>query len=330
MVVLSFITLILATDAAAAPSVLAERQASNCSTSHKPGFYDVGPVHTIKSANQARRYAIRVPDSYAADASTPRPLILDFHGHGERDSPANQAGNSRYHDYDSGKDYLVVYPEGLPGTDGKKAWQGAKYATANDLQFVTDLLAHLEDTYCIDTTRIYASGKSNGGGFVDLLACSDEGDAFAAFAMASAALYADITPYPGGSCNKRRAILESHGTDDDVIPYEGSDDRSNGAVPTISDWVTWWGKRCDAQNAVERHITDSRGNQITLWDCQGKKSVVKHYKVPGLGHCWPSSKGENFDATTMPKHCGGEHNTLDYTARVLEFFGTWNAGNVPK
>jgi poly(3-hydroxybutyrate) depolymerase len=50
----------------------------------------------------------------------------------------------------------MVYPNGVDG-----AWAGPKYAktsVAEDLQFVSDLLADLRSNYCIDDSRIYATG----------------------------------------------------------------------------------------------------------------------------------------------------------------------------
>ena len=55
-----------------------------------------------------------------------------------------------------------------------------------------DLEFYMSDTYCINIHRIYATGKSNGGGFVNVLACSREhGNMFAAFAPIIGAFYSD-------------------------------------------------------------------------------------------------------------------------------------------
>jgi poly(3-hydroxybutyrate) depolymerase len=109
--------------------------------------------------------------------------------------------------------------------------------SVDDLQFTTDLVAHVQGEYCIDSSRLYASGKSNGGGFVDTLACSDHGDQFAAFAMAAAALYTDTSR---GSCTKKRAILESHGLADATIPYHpGGTPGAGGPLPDIEKWVNY-------------------------------------------------------------------------------------------
>ena len=110
--------------------------------------------------------------------------------------------------------------------------------------------------------------------------------------MAAAALYNDTDR---DDCQKKRAVLEVHGVQDHTAPYSGDPDRKNGALPSISDWVTWWGKRCDP-NAIPEHSGDLGGYDITSIACKGQANVTQHYHVPGLGHCWPSRSGNNFDA----------------------------------
>ena len=180
-----------------------------------------------------------------------RSLTTSQHGRGG--SSDTQRDTSLYYNYAAASNYIIVYPQGLDCGQGA-SWEGPTYACpdVNDVEFVSDLLLYLEDNFCIDESRIYASGKSNGGGFVDTLACSDVGDNFAAFAMAAAALYTDNSL---GSCNKKRAILEAHGDADRTIPSAGGE-ALGGRIPNIEDWVSWWGERdCgagDVSTCVER------------------------------------------------------------------------------
>lgn len=44
--------------------------------------------------------------------------------------------------------------------------------TTDDTGFTTKILNDLEAQYCIDTDRIFATGKSDGAGFVGVLACN--------------------------------------------------------------------------------------------------------------------------------------------------------------
>jgi poly(3-hydroxybutyrate) depolymerase len=292
---------------------------SGCGISHDIGFHNSTDQHYLPSGNWTRYYAVNVPSTYNDDLYKQWPLIIDYHGAGG--TPDGQYNNSMYYKYEDGQNYLVVYPAGI-----NKHWQGPSYATkgVDDLQFTTDLLAHLRMTYCIDSTRIYASGKSNGGGFVDTLACSDNGDEFAAFAMAAAALYTDTRE---DDCPQRRVILESHGDRDATIPYCGDPSGNGGALPNITQWGEWWGQRdgCDPVN--DRQQTgDLGGYDITSYSCKGLDNVFQHYQVYDLGHCWPSSTGHNTDGRR--KYC--KHYHLDYTPVVLELFGKWDLNKSPK
>lgn len=277
-------------------------ESSGCSRSHKPGYYH---PPGIPSGNLTRNYSIQVPPGYAEGG--PWPLIFDFHG--ATQNPDKQHENSLYYKYPAGNDYLVVYPAGVD-----HSWQGAPYAAegVNDLKFVVDLLQHLTEFYCIDPERVYASGKSNGGGFVDTLACSDQGDHFAAFAMASAALYTEMFPKPCG--NKDRALLESHGRKDHVINFNGKFNGTKQLTPDIDTWIHTWGLRdqCD-----ETYVRYQPGYRVTSFSCNGTADVLQQYRINELGHCWPSSSGDNFDYLHR-SDCNDF--SLDFTPLVLDFF----------
>ncbi|KAK3673262.1 hypothetical protein LTR78_006807 [Recurvomyces mirabilis] len=293
---------------------------AGCGINHSSGYnYQTSPGHnfSIVSDNISRYYSVQVPDGYVA--SKAYPLIFDYHGN--TDTASDQHNNSAYFNYT--QDYLVVYPQGL-----NRHWEGPSYAVKgiNDTLFTTDLLDHIKTDYCIDPSRVYASGKSNGGGFVDLLACSDAGDEFAAFAMASAALYNDTSL---DICTKRRAIMESHGNIDTVIsPYGGPG--SGGDLPDILEWVSWWGQRDCGADATPVYDTTPAGYNITTYSCGDWDDVVVHYQLYNLGHCWPSSTGTNFDALHISEtqNCTGDRD-LAYTPVVLDFFSKWTLESAP-
>ncbi|KAK3214272.1 hypothetical protein GRF29_28g2547972 [Pseudopithomyces chartarum] len=294
-----------------------EAASVGCGIPHKSGFNSNPDSHTISSGGRSRTYAVRVPDGYNDDTFKPRKVIFDFHG--RNGSPENQYKNSQYDKYDAGKEYLVVYPAGVDA-----AWQGAPYAVqgVDDVLFVKDLLKRMREQYCVDDNHVYASGKSNGGGFVDTLACSDEGGEFAAFAMAAAALYDDTSKE---RCSKRRAILEAHGGNDDTIKYGGGPTNSGGVSPNVADWVTWWAER-DGFAAGAAETTQHSGYETVTYKGDGGKPVVQHYKIFDLGHCWPSSTGDNSDGSRS--YC--KDHSLDFTPAVLDFFSQWDLSSAPK
>jgi poly(3-hydroxybutyrate) depolymerase len=228
----------------------------------------------------------------------------------------------QYYNYTAGNQYIAVYPQGVSSSR-----EGPSYATpgVDDLQFTSDLLDHLNSTYCIDSNRIYASGKSNGAGFVDTLACSDHGDRFAAFAMASAALYTDNSE---GNCTKKRAILESRGLNDTTIPYNGTANGNGGALPNVRSWVQWWAERngCSSSDAAVQTVEN--GYTILSYKCSSLVTPV-HYAVNALGHCWPSSSGLNYDAVhDSTGRCTDR--VLDFTPVVLAWFGNWTLATAPQ
>jgi len=281
----------------------------------------------MKSNHIYRSYRLSIPSGYNKSSAKTWPLIVDFHGRGG--SAESQWNNSQYYLNPTGQNFFVVYPNGCVGAPSLKhpdrperAWQGAPYAnkSCNDLLFVSDLVGRIQANYNIDSARIFASGKSNGGGFVDTLACSTTGDLFAAFAMASAALYTDNETSPEPCIGHRpRMILESHGTEDHIIPFLGPYDpiKPNYAVPDISHWTHRWAERNHCARDEDRIIThESWGTNITH-SCKDLTNNVQQYRVTGLGHCWPTL-GDNKDSYN-PKHNCSVH-TLDFTQAVLDFF----------
>ncbi|PGH05978.1 hypothetical protein AJ79_06667 [Helicocarpus griseus UAMH5409] len=310
--------ILLSASAQATPPVKPAK--SGCGKKHAPGFNDDVDKHSIKSGGRTRTYAVNVPESYNDDPTKEWPLIIDYHGN--KGTPAKQYNNSMYYKYPEGQGYLAVYPAGV-----QKHWEGPSYAVegVSDLQFTTDLLAHLRENYCIDSNRIYASGKSNGGGFVDTLACSDHGDEFAAFAMAAAALYTDVDEK--AVCPKRRAILEEHGEKDKTIPYHPEEPGSGGPLPDIMKWVKRWAKRDGCDPKKDRRVSgDEGGYEVTSYSCKGLEDVVTHYRVFELGHCWSDSDGENTDSKR--DYC--QDHSLDFTPVVLDFFSKWTLDTAPK
>ncbi|MBB3051663.1 polyhydroxybutyrate depolymerase [Prauserella isguenensis] len=234
--------------------------------------------HTIGSGGLDRTYRLHLPDGY--DAARPWPVVLAFHGRG------NDAVRTEAFSKLSALPAVVVYPNGAVGLgDGERqAWQGAPYSApgVDDVAFTADLLDRLERDLCVDTGRVYATGKSNGGGFTGLLACRMS-DRIAAVAPVAGAFY----PGTREACAPDRAVpvIEFHGTGDSTIPYAGDSDRE---LPPVPDWVAGWAARddCRARPATRRIEPD-----ITITRHAGcdEGAQVHHVAVTGGGHTWPGA-----------------------------------------
>jgi polyhydroxybutyrate depolymerase len=136
---------------------------------------------------QTREALVFLPANTSDEAS---PVVFAFHGHG---------GNTRnvarsMHFQTVWPEAIVVYMQGLntPGRltdpEGKKpGWQSSGGDQDDrDLKFFDAVLASLKADYKVDTSRIYATGHSNGGGFTYLL-WDQRGDVFAAVAPSASA-----------------------------------------------------------------------------------------------------------------------------------------------
>ncbi|KAF8161786.1 hypothetical protein K438DRAFT_1618990, partial [Mycena galopus ATCC 62051] len=164
------------------------------------------------------------------------------------------------------------------------------------------ILDSLQTNLCIDLTRIYASGMSNGGGFVNLLACSEEtASKFAAFAIVSAALYSGTHPF--SECNPGRKIplITFHGTADTTVPYDGRNDTDNAEddTPSIQEWRDAWVVRNGCDPNAPRNVSDPYESVIeTTWQCDNDtETMVIGFEIEGGIHEWPSTVQTTFNAT---------------------------------
>ncbi|MFF1614961.1 alpha/beta hydrolase family esterase [Amycolatopsis sp. NPDC058278] len=246
----------------------------------------------VTSGGLDREYTVHLPAGY--QPWRPYPLVLSFHGHKR---------TSRYQEELSGfsaLDAIAVYPQGLIGTDGESAWTGAPYsAAADDVLFTSDLLTALQRTLCVDPGRIFAAGKSNGGGFAGVLVCRLAGR-IAAFAPVSGAFYPQ-----GGACHPSRPVpvLDFHGTADTTIPYSGNPAKG---LPAIPDWLAAWSTR-DGCRPDPVSWTPVAGVVAQKWlGC-----ALEHYRVEGAGHVWPSTRPDNNSATPA---------VIDATPVIWRFF----------
>lgn len=133
--------------------------------------------------------------------------------------------------------------------------------TTDDIAFTSEILDQLESRYCIDTNRIYATGKSQGGGFVGVLACDAQlSRRIAAFAPVSGAFYQteygavcdpDMVAIAPCSPGRRDVpVLNFHGLKDATIAYSGGM-RRGACLPAIPHWCQTWVEK-DGLSLVNR------------------------------------------------------------------------------
>ncbi|WP_018681370.1 alpha/beta hydrolase family esterase [Actinokineospora enzanensis] len=266
--------------ASAAPAHNSAVDSTGCSATTSPLTLGQTTAQTISSGGLTRSYLVHMPSTYVPGQL--KPLVMVFHGH-----KGTAADIESYTGFDSA-DAVLAYPTGVLGTDNGTAWQGAPYnATGvDDVQFVADLLDKLQSQLCIDKSRIFAAGKSNGGGFVGLLACQLP-NRIAAFGIVAGAFY-DATQSGCGANPPGVPIIDFHGTNDTIVDYDGDLDSHGETLPAIQTWLAGWAVRDNCTTGPTQTVLDTEVIRYAWSSCQSSVDVV-HYKILGHGHTWPGA-----------------------------------------
>lgn len=205
----------------------------------------------------------------------------------------------------------------------KDYWQGQPNKTTNDVQFTNDILDYVENKYSVDTKRIYASGKSAGGGMCNLLACdANMSKRIAAFAPVSGAFYVDqgsATCNPDTvklPCNPGRGsipFLEFHGGNDTTVHYNGGD-RKGECLPAIPHFIREWA----ARNGLGTHNETThvaKNTESYSFGSGASAGLVRHIFESDIGHDWPST-ARNSDNSREGHHVA----SYNATPIILDFF----------
>jgi len=195
-----------------------------------PGDYN----ESITSSGLARTFILHIPTGYTGNTAVP--AILDFHPAGVNAS--YMEGMSGWKSKCDTVGCIVVYPE---SGDSNLLWNGGYCCDGfNDVQFARDIITWLKANTNLDTTRVYASGGSNGAALGYALACQAS-DVIAAAALVDfrcvtgtdpGAAGATMSPVP--TLNGRLPSLSGRSS---RIPRSSS---TKAALPPL-DWG-WWAR----------------------------------------------------------------------------------------
>jgi polyhydroxybutyrate depolymerase len=249
-------------------------------------------------------------------------LVIDFHGYGEGDSTESlttQLGALGQQD-----GFLVAFPQ---GTGQPISWNTSTRRNNPDLHFVGALLHHLEAVECVDPSRVYATGLSQGAFMSSTVAC------------AMSQRFAAVAPVDGVQlptpCHTTRPvpILAFHGTADPILHFNGGLGRGvlkhalgvkprrlpkqaparlngPGYPATVKAWAAKNGCRTNAHDSkLSPHVIHR------VYPCP-HRTAVEFDIVLGGGHTWP---GSAFSQQIV-RFVGPTTTEVDATRAIWRFF----------
>lgn len=243
-----------------------------------PGFFDL----KLMSSGDERSYRVHLPSGY--DTQTALPVIIAMHGYTE--SVENFTQVTHYEEAADKHQFISVFPAGkaslgVPGWNAGSCCGSASLQGVPDVQFISDLIDKLDQDYCIDKKRVFASGFSNGGMLSHRLAC-ELSDRIAAIGAVSGTMAID-------ECKPARPVpvLHIHGTSDPVVSYDLGALAKN--VPdTISGWVSR--NLCGMSTAI---VYDKGSAKCERYNGCAEGADVELCTIDGGVHEWPAGGTAN-------------------------------------
>ena len=255
----------------------------------------------MKVQNRHRSYSITVPPTHTPGTDTPVPLVLDFHGLIEGMVRTHPFA-TQFSEKAKAEGFVVAYPIG--SNDGFN-WDVSLKESNPDLQFIDTLVATLEDTLCIDRSRLYITGLSYGAFVTSMLMCMRPNT------FAAAAPVAGIDN-PCTATERKVPFVTFHGTADWILPFPFFAD-------TPAEIAAKYG--CASEPTVS--TVQPTPDQVTLkpitrtvWDCSAVGSAAEFYRIEGGGHTWPGS----WFFALVGFIVGPTPTSLDATDVIWDFF----------
>lgn len=287
--------------AISAVAVTAPAHADQPTGSESPGCSATAPttarfVTTLRVGRLTRTALVNLPPGQAAGARLP--VILVFHAAGSNGPAAELQTGMTSLDNRSG--FITVYPNST-----SHYWS---LGGPRDVDFTRALLDWLDDTLCVDDSRIYATGVSNGASLVSRLGCL-----LSNRLAAIAPVAGDDRVSPGCQPSRPVSVLEIHGSDDGSVSYGGAGGFGGGVWAFLGAWGVW--DRCPTTPVAWRRIAP-RVLYAVKSGC-GAGTVIAHVKLLHEPHAWPSLVSSSHGSTN-----GSTNVSFSARTAVSQFFTT--------
>lgn len=248
------------------------------------------------------------------------PMVIVLHGGGS--DGQSMMRYTKFNDLADRENLLVLYPD---GTDGN--WNDGRDAPAinnrqDDVKFISVLIDDMVARHRADSSRVFATGISNGAIFCLFLASKLSEKLLAIAPVCGSIPENYAVTY---SIARPMSVMIINGTADPLVRYEGgmvAGERSNrGAVIATDSMVTklvgMLGCSSIAQSIdfSDSNMKDrSTAVKYVYTDCINKKQLI-FIKVTGGGHTWPG--GIQY----LPRYIiGNVCRDFNATSEIWKFF----------
>lgn len=246
-----------------------------------------------------RSYLLALPKEFRSDRTYK--LLLVFHGSG-----GNSAGMQQLAAFERlSSDYIVAYPqsEQVEWNEGCNC-NIAHRLGADDLGFVDQVIADIDQRYKLIPGEVYAAGFSQGALFSQNLACN-RSEVFKAVAVVAAPMSVQLA----ASCKPTQpvSIMMAMGKQDNVLPYAGYTDANFGLISAEAAIALF----ARLNNSLTLPIRKTLANgQVELTAYTNGKQKAELYAITQGGHFW-------------------RFNDFDTSAEILRFFAGLTEPTLP-
>ena len=220
---------------------------------------------------------------------------------------------------DQGK-FIIVCPDGI-----RKSWNDGRVTKANkkgvdDVKFLDELITYMIKNYHVDASRVYVTGRSNGGFMASRLACEIP-RRIAAIAVVGASMdrYVDYEP------QHPMPVMYIQGTADPLVPFGGGDITmgAKGIVYSHKQVLEKWiaADSCNTSPVVTTLPDNAHdGTSLTKEEYSNSNGLkVISYTINNGGHVWPDSK------RNLPRFITGTPcNNLNTCQVIWDFFKNYS------
>lgn len=251
--------------------------------------------HYLTVEGLDRHYFMVVPTGL--DPLRKYPLVIILHGGGG--NAKRMIEFSGFAQLAQKEKFMALYPDGFEKGwhDGRIAPRVDAYArNIDDVKFIGTIIKEVESKFSVDTSRIFATGISNGAMMSIHLArhLSEKIRAIAPVA-GSMAENTDKDFRPAQPVS----VLVINGTADKLVPYEGGPVLGERAgrgrvIPTIKMMERWAALAGASGNPTIEHLPDTNADDECTADrltySSSSAMAVQLIRINNGGHTWPGGK----------------------------------------